>query len=255
MTCDEVEELAGAYALGALPEDELEAVEAHVGSCTRTHTSLLELSQTAGLLALACEESLPSPSLGRRIREAASADLDAVPRAPTRFRPSDAPAPRAARSSRPFAARQPLWLAAAALFAALALGLGVWGATEHAQLSQRATTLQANRTVLTALAEGATVVPISGSGARQPALLVQPRDGGSAYLVADVPDLSGGKVYEAWYINGQTVALAGAFDGSPNGPQVVRLSGPLTGVGAVAVTIEPKGSTTPTGPKILERTL
>ena len=253
MSCERVEELAGAYALDALPDAQLEAVEAHFGSCPRPHASLRELSETAGLLALVCEESQPPPSLGQRILSAAAADLDAPVAAPVMLHPRVSPPPTTARGPRSRFSGM-LWLAAAAL-AALALGLGVWGAAEHAQLSQRATALHGNATVLTALAEGATVVQLPGSGAQQPALLVQPRDGSAAYLVVDAPKLTAGKVYAAWYINGNAAALAGSFDGSSNGPQVVRLSGPLSNARAVAVTIEPQGSTTPTGPKILERTL
>lgn len=254
MTCETVEELAGAYALDALPEDELDALNAHIGVCPRTHLSLQQLAETAELLALISEESLPPPSLRQRILDAATADLEVPIPAPVLLHQRSAHRQNGTRTAG-FRFSRMIWLPAAAALAALALGLGIWGAGERAQLSQRTTALHSNQTVLTALAAGATVVQLPGSGARQPALLVQPRGGGAAYLVADAPQLPDGKVYEAWYINGPNVALAASFAGSASGPQVIQLSGPLTNARAVAVTIEPKGSTTPTGPKILERTL
>ena len=42
MNCEEIEELAGAYALGALPEAERAAVSAHLATCD-THPEMREL--------------------------------------------------------------------------------------------------------------------------------------------------------------------------------------------------------------------
>ena len=51
MTCEEVDDLSGAYALGALPPQEVEAVEAHLATCLRSdHAELHELSATAAML-------------------------------------------------------------------------------------------------------------------------------------------------------------------------------------------------------------
>ena len=68
MICEEVEELAGAYALGALPPDDLRGVEEHVLTCSK-HPEIAELSAVASSLALASPEAEPPPALRARIMD------------------------------------------------------------------------------------------------------------------------------------------------------------------------------------------
>ena len=60
MNCEEVRELSGAYALGALSPEELREVEAHLAECN-LHEEMAALRATAALLAFA-----PSRSVSRR---------------------------------------------------------------------------------------------------------------------------------------------------------------------------------------------
>ncbi len=57
MICKEVEELAGVYALGALPADSMKDVEEHLLSCSR-HPDIAQLSDVARSLALAAPRRL-----------------------------------------------------------------------------------------------------------------------------------------------------------------------------------------------------
>lgn len=69
LTCDEVDELAGAYALGALDEDERAAIESHLAG----HWHEEYASARAAVLALAstAPEATPSPELRARVLEIA----------------------------------------------------------------------------------------------------------------------------------------------------------------------------------------
>src|SRR2546426_4359456 len=66
MICKEVEELAGAYALGALPADSLREIEEHLSSCSK-HPDIAELSAVARSLALAAPDAEPPSELRARI--------------------------------------------------------------------------------------------------------------------------------------------------------------------------------------------
>lgn len=69
MICEEVEELAGAYALGALPADELRDVEEHLASCSR-HPDMADVRVVAGSLALAAPDAEPPSALKGRLMDA-----------------------------------------------------------------------------------------------------------------------------------------------------------------------------------------
>src|ERR1700730_12143450 len=73
MNCEEIEELAGAYALGALPEAQRAAAAAHLASCGR-HPEMRGLQGVAERLALAAEEMEPPPTLKSWLMEAIQAD-------------------------------------------------------------------------------------------------------------------------------------------------------------------------------------
>src|ERR1700674_5285058 len=73
MNCEEIEDLAGAYAFGALPEVQRAAMAAHLASCDR-HPEMGELEAVAASLALAAEEMEPPPALKSWLMEAIQAD-------------------------------------------------------------------------------------------------------------------------------------------------------------------------------------
>jgi anti-sigma-K factor RskA len=86
MRCDDVEELAGAYALHALPLDEMAGVETHLAGCER-HPELAELLATAAALSMTAPEMEPPAALKTRLMAAVRAeqpDTIARPREPRR---------------------------------------------------------------------------------------------------------------------------------------------------------------------------
>src|SRR5437870_2432893 len=83
MTCKEVEEMAGAYALGALPADSLREIERHLSSCSQ-HPDIAELSAVARRLALAAPDAEPPSALKARIMDAVRRESPGAPdRRPT----------------------------------------------------------------------------------------------------------------------------------------------------------------------------
>jgi anti-sigma-K factor RskA len=73
MRCEEVDELSGAYALGALPPNEQAEVEDHLASCSR-HPEMASLRLTAGALAVTAPEMEPAAALKTRLMDAIRAE-------------------------------------------------------------------------------------------------------------------------------------------------------------------------------------
>jgi anti-sigma-K factor RskA len=257
LTCDEVEELAGAYSLDALPEDEERAVEAHLDVCANSHDALRDLGETAALLAFTVPSEEPPAALGRRIMDAVvagdsgrgSRDNSVV----VHREDSHAILPFGRSTTR----TSLLFPALAAAFALLAIGLGWWGVSQHQALTSARATASDDGAVLAAITSGSALVQTPAVGALKPALLIQPPDGKPAYLLLNWPRAGNGKTYQAWLVSaGQKPTSAGVFDGGTGAFSIVHLVHPLTGAQAFAVTLEPSGgSDQPTTQPFVIRTL
>jgi len=231
LSCTEVDELAGAYALGALSPEEEQRVSAHLRTCTAGHRELYELREVAALLPLACEEVEPPPALRHRIMlEAIEPRANVAERGPLRSR-------RWQRYVLPAVAAAALVLAAA---------LGAWNAQLHHQVDNQ---YQAGRhDELHDLLTRGRVLPIAGEQGVRLALVIG--DNGQAYLTGVASPPPADKVYEAWVIKNGTPLPAGTFSPSSGstGALSVPLSTPVTGAQQVALTLEPPGgSSRPTG--------
>jgi anti-sigma-K factor RskA len=257
MTHDELRELTGAYALGALSEADRHALEAHLPACDECAREVRELAAVAGGLAYAVPQVDPPAALRARVLGAAAAQ-DPARVAPSRSDAGDA-AVAPARTS-----MLPTWLAAAASIAAVAFGLYAM------TLRERVGRLEEQLRDATARAEGVErqlqVAQSSGDRARQIAGVLDapdlraielvgqagaPSASGRAYwsrsrglvfTAANLPAPAAGRQYQLWVIpaGGKPVS-AGLLDFSDG--RTVALVDPAiaSGVGAVAVTLEPAG--------------
>ena len=262
MECTDVEELAGAFALGAVPADESKLIAAHLGECPNDHHIVRELTELASLLPLACEEAEPPAGLQRSLmavmvaqRGVAGATTEGINAADAGQNPPDS-VERPAREPVRFRLRRwravwsnpGNWVAAALLL--IAIGLGAWNASLHSRLDKRSALAQQQQLVLAALAGGARIVQLSGQNDIV-ATLVQPRSDGAAFVVGNMPGLPSGKAYEAWVIRDGKPAAAGVFKVS--GFSIMTLKVDTAGGQAVAFTIEPEqGSQTPTLPIVAQ---
>ena len=240
MSCAEAEDLLGAYALEALPEDEARRVEEHLRSCAEHRAAVAELRRTSALLPLTVEEGDPSPELRARIIEAVKAtpaQREAVGHTlQTAGEPRGTVAPiRRIPTLRAWAARSSRLAVAAAV--ALALGIGglIGYQLGNASASQVAYTFQGD--------------PTGAPGAQ--ARLIYFKDRKQAVVAATgLPRLASGQVYEMWLIKGG-VPVDKGISTSSSGDIGAQLSGDLSQFQQFAITIEPGEQDLPTTKPIL----
>lgn len=199
--------LAAAYALDALGPMEEQAYEAHLASCSRCQAEVASFSETAAALAYAAPAAELPASLRARILTAAHEERAQV------------------------ITLRPRWtypaMAAAAVAACAAVGIGVWAATLNSGSH--------GRTLETLALRGATGSVVVTSG------------GEAALVVSGIPPAPAGKTYEVWVMRGTGAVRAGVFV-----PHVrtttVPLTRPLPSGSFVGVTLERAGGAShPTG--------
>jgi anti-sigma-K factor RskA len=229
MNCDEVNEAAGAYALGALPIEELREVEAHLAECS-LHEEFASLRATASLLAYVPGDLEPPSALRSRII-AAAVDGDGRSTPPIPF-PAPRPEPRGIR---------PAYALAAAL-ALLAIGLLAWNISlqrNEGQPREVSVPKEIFVTVTvepTALTRSVTVGPAAGT------TLHYIKDAKLGVLdVTGLAPLEAGQAYQIWTLRGKDVTGVGLFELNQDGKAQVAFSSPLNVGDTVAVTVEPVG--------------
>jgi anti-sigma-K factor RskA len=207
-----IHDLAAAYVLGALDDEERRAFDEHLPACEQCQEEVEALGEVAAALAYAPEGPAPPEALRGRIIEAAGAErAKVVPLA--RYR------------------RRPVFLAAAAAAACLAIGLGLW----------------------------ATIGTSNGPGHGQTVAL-QGHVGtlsvrGSGEATMDVKNLDpppAGAFYQVWVIPPNAKPVPDVhFSGS--GPDVkVQLARTVSPGDTVAVTVERKPVGAPTSQPIFQ---
>ncbi len=236
----EYQELLGAYALDALPDDERAELEAHLATCDECVVELADLRLAVYALPLSVEERSASPSLRDRIRAAAEAESSL----PDRDEPSEGTAfasnvvPIAPVDREPLTAR-PVWRtllpwATAAVFLLFALAMLGWNLTLRQPGNEQVIALQP--------ASG-----VTGAGGQliylrdRQVMIVKPQG---------LPALAPGKVYEVWLIQGNTPVAAGVLNGASD---QLAVAADLSQYQALAITVEsgPLGSPAPTGDKVI----
>lgn len=266
LTCAEVRDLAAAYALDALEEDEREQVRLHVRDCPDPHLEIAEMAAVVPQLALAAEPVEPRPQLRDRLMAAAAAEAihggsmalgDAVlgdtvlgGRVPARdARPETPGIPLATRGPRPSMA----W-AVAGVAVVLMLALGALAALQARDLDSLRSYERGVAAVLDlAATDGSQVAILTADGESDASgLAAVGADGSVALALRGLQPTSGDQVYEAWYIVGDGPPLAlGGFrvDASGGGSITAAAPAPSGEPLVLAVTLEPApGATAPGGP-------
>ncbi len=225
MICNQVDELAGAFALGALDADEEAALMAHLTTCDQPHLEVRDAAGAGLLMAASLDPVTPSPALRDRLM----GTIDRTPQAPV-----TTASPPAARRGwldwlSPRLAR-PIALAAAVAL----LVVGVWNVNLQAQLGQRDAALRA---VARAISGSEAAFRVDGDAGR--GYVVDTPGAGAALVVADLRALPADRLYELWLIDAAGTPVAvGTFTPSGGPVAVVPVERDLTGFAIFAVTVE-----------------
>jgi anti-sigma-K factor RskA len=230
---------AGAYLLGALPEDESYSFELHLSSCAQCQRDVHQLASAANGLGTAVPMVTAPPELGQRIRSIVRAEAELL----------QAAGPEADRPVRRSRAR-PAWL-----------GGGSWPAPRIAVAATLAVGL------LCGVLVGSTLLGGSTPGTRTiSAQVLQPgvaHDASAALAVtgqrgtlsvSHFPAPPAGRVYEVWKLGsgGAPRPTDALFSVNSRGNGTVAVPGSLHGVREILVTAEPLGgSPAPTRKPIL----
>ena len=241
-----VNELLGAYLLGACPQDEADAVRAHIAQCTACTRESAELVVARDALLLVAPSAAAPPALKGRVMAQVRADAELFaaaggPRADAAPAPLTAPPRRepARERQRRFGwLRSPVPLAAAASFA---LAIAVGGTLLGSSLGSNDASPAAAQVHLGSV-DGA-----QAPGGR--ARVVLDESGTARLEVSGLPSPGRERVYQVWLRSGEDapVATHALFSVLEDGRGETIVPGNLKGIDEVLVTSEPAGgSTAPT---------
>ncbi len=225
--------LTGAYAVGALDGLERERFEHHLKTCQSCSHEVRGLTETATRLAMAAARTPPG-RLRDRVLTAAARTRQLPP--PIEHRAAHRPR-RAARA--PWVPRLAVAMAAAASIIALIV-LGVSLVSARRQLTAVRTADAGVAAVLSARDARLYTAPTTAGGTAT--AVVSRRLHQVVFTAADLPRLSGKRVYELWLI-GSTIRPAGLLPQPAAGPAPALLAAGVTSGDAVGVTVEPPGGT------------
>jgi anti-sigma-K factor RskA len=257
---DTPQDLAAAYALGALPADEAQRFEAFLATSPEAQREVAEYREVAALLALAGPETEPAGALRDRV----------LARIGER-RSETGPSTRTTTVSR---SRRGPWLAlAASVLLAVGLGAALLSArgrlaAVETELASREQSLDETQRRLTEreatlnsiLGPGVQLVQLTASGDPDPGIQLfwngqQHRAIVHGYRLKNLPS---GRAYQLWFIkDGKPVPSVTFKPGADGTATLQPVPVPADGtVSAAAVTIEPEGgSAQPTSPIVLVGTL
>jgi anti-sigma-K factor RskA len=236
MTCEEFEELSGAYALEAVTPAEREAAQAHLEGCAACTRRLQELQAVVDLLPYSAQQMNPPASLKGRLFEAIRMEN-------TQTQPVPIPIIAPSRTGRTWSTQV---LAIAAVLALLLFGgMTAWNVSlqhQNSSLQQQNASLQNQ----VALAYGLHGKEASGK------LIYLPEQNVTLLVIDGLPQLHGTQVYQGWLIHGKQPTSIGLLS-MQNGVASVIYPGTIAGYQVAAVSREPgptASKNVPAGPVV-----
>jgi anti-sigma-K factor RskA len=219
MRCEEVEDMAGAYALHALTSDELASFEAHLAGCER-HPEMSELLATAAALSLVAPEMDPPPVLKTRLMAAVEAEA--------------APAPAPSTTQRASGGGLNAWLRRA--FSTPRLGYGLAAAMAAILVAVILSTTGGGG------GDGDTVVRTFSEEGITGKVIYIPEEETAVMEVEGLDPAPEGQVYQVWAITDGQPASIGFIEAPEEGTASSAMSDITLEDGqTVAVTLEPAG--------------
>ncbi len=244
----ETEELASAFAVGALPPGEAAEYVRHLALCGPCRVLAAELQAVADALPSALEPRVASAGLKERVMR------------PMRAESADRQEP--AEATRPATVlrwsmrrRWTAGLAVAASIVALAAAAVLWNLGLRSRNDDLQSQVNRLEQMLGAISSAGQVTKLQGTKDAPGAsgTVVQSPSGALAYVfLMALPELPEGMVYQAWSIKGSDPVGVGLFSSKGLGEQLVVLDADFSGADAIGISIEPAGgSQTPTGAIVL----
>jgi anti-sigma-K factor RskA len=239
---DELNVLAGAYAVDALDDDERALFEEHLRGCPECTEEVRGLRNAAAELSLLTEVG-PPPQLRAAVLGAVAQSRPLPPRV-------DGARVLPLRRSRSTA----LWQGLAAACALIAITVSAWGYTEHRH-AERAVSARAS-VVQSLLAAPDVRASTTAMKQGQGTLIYSRREHRLVLIGRGMPVLPADETYQLWLMTptGEPVS-GGVFRPDPNGNVELPASGDLNGVDRMGVSVEPAGGSaqpTPTTVQVLK---
>ncbi|MBA2690972.1 MAG: anti-sigma factor [Rubrobacter sp.] len=235
MNRERFDDLKDAYALGALPEDELRDFEAYLANHPELQSEVDDIASIATLLAITPADQEPPKRLRRSVMAMVNAESES-----RRERRTVSRWPSFAGLRGFFTPRLALGFAAA-----LVVGLLGWNAllqSEVQNLSGQNTDLQAEIEDARSGAEGSRILAMQGEGEMSGSdAELMAFEGDRAVLVArNMPSIPDDRTLQIWVINDGEAQPSGIFQPG-EGPVAAVVEHSLEGAETVAVTVEPEG--------------
>jgi anti-sigma-K factor RskA len=242
---EDIPSLFGAYALDALPEEDVAAVEEYLAAHPEAEQEVAMLKDAAATLPYSVDAATPDPQVRLRlmaqIYQEALTEAEHKPAAPTPIRP------------RP---RGFLWPIAAAILLLFTVGFGAWAASLQHDLHQRDATVAAQQTTVASAFSSSPVQSTTPGTSIHGEVITFGSPQTAVLTVSDMPPLASGKVYQVWFIAGTTPTGAGTFSPNPDGSWSGLVHGNVNDSQGIAISIEPTGgSVAPTGAIVAQGTL
>ncbi len=253
LSCDQAQDLLGAYVLDSLDESEAAAMKWHLTDCGACRQEAEELRAAAMQIGEAVEAATPPSGLRQRILDEVGS-LGHIGSAPD--------LPSGAVKEDWWRASGLAWTVAAAA-AILMLAAGGWGLTEHfaSKYSPLGSTLTAAALspVDRLIASGSATVVSLGAQSATPArgaLVTDPLTGATYLLLSGVPPLTKDRVYTLWYIGLRQGSIQPLAIGDVTRSGAYLMPRSPRGFIKVALTREPGAhDKTPLGPVLLAASL
>lgn len=248
-----MQDLAAAYALGALSPEETRAFEAYLAGSPEAQREVAQFREVSALLAEGAPGAVPDPGLRTRV-------LQRIGR--------DGVVPIGGRKPTVSRVPLPVWLALAASIA-VAIGLGSMLIKTRRELAARQAAVDSVRVTLaqvetrlserektlnTIMEPGVTLSLLSTTSAPQPRIqLFWNREKSQAIVHAfRLSPADSGLVYQLWFIKDGKPIPSVTFNSEPTGHALVQNVSLPEGITHAAVTLEPAGgSLQPTSPVLM----
>lgn len=217
---DEIQSLMAAYALGAVPDEEIPAIRAHILSCEECFAEAESYADTLAALSIAVGEAPLPAGFADRVLEQATGGSTEV-----------APASKRRRSAAP----ERRW-SLGIVFAAAALTL-LFVATGVALLDA-VDDRDRYREVIASMVHDHDAIELTGPGGAE--AIVSQTDGGAVLVAVDLGEAPPDRDYQLWLMKDGVPTAAETFD-VENGIVIVESAHDLDGFDGAAVTVEPEG--------------